>query len=90
MMEVTQRAGLLALAALAVVPGLVITVNAAEPIKAGRKYHNLRYNEDFSYLGDPGKPHVEDLWDLIKWIKLSDEWFLTIGGQGVCQPKVIR
>jgi hypothetical protein len=87
MMGVAQKAGLLVLAALAVVPGLVITVNATEPTKAGPEYHNLWYNEDFSYLGDPGKPSVEDLWGPIKWIRLSDEWFLTIGGQGFVNPR---
>lgn len=49
--------------------------------KAGQKYLNLRYDEDFSYLdGEPGT-YREDLWDPIKNIHLTDDWRLSIGGQ---------
>ena len=54
---------------------------AAEPAKAGPKYLNLRYDEDFSYLGGPDGSYVKDSWDSIKWIPLSDDWHLTLGGQ---------
>ena len=52
----------------------------AEPLP-GPKYHNLRYEEDFSYLdGAPGT-YQEDAWDPLKWIGLGDDWYLTLGGQ---------
>jgi hypothetical protein len=47
----------------------------------GPKYYNLRYDEDFSYLaGEPGT-YREDIWDPLKWIPLTDDWSLTLGGQ---------
>ncbi|MHC4215618.1 MAG: alginate export family protein, partial [Planctomycetota bacterium] len=47
----------------------------------GPKYSNLRYDEDFSYLGGPEDSYKKDFLDPIKWIELGDDWFLTIGGQ---------
>jgi hypothetical protein len=44
-------------------------------------YHNLRFKEDFSYLAGPEDSYIQDIWDPIKWITLSDEWHLTVGGQ---------
>lgn len=60
---------------------ITFEVNAAEPPKAGPEYKDLRYDEDFSYLGSPERPYVTDLWDPIKWIELGDGWHLTLGGQ---------
>ncbi len=54
---------------------------AAEPAKAGPKYFNLRYDEDFSYLSGPDGSYVKDPWDSIKWIPIGDDWHLTLGGQ---------
>lgn len=54
---------------------------AAEPAKAGPKYLNLRYDEDFSYLGDPDGSYVKDPWDPIKWLPIGEDWHLTLGGQ---------
>ena len=61
--------------------GFVATVVAEDTPKAQPKYFNLRYDEDFSYLGDSTGLHEKDLWDPIKWIRLSDDWTLTLGGQ---------
>ncbi len=54
---------------------------AAESAKAGPKYLNLRYDEDFSYLEGPEGSYVKDRWDSIKWIPVGDDWHLTLGGQ---------
>ncbi|KKK85964.1 hypothetical protein LCGC14_2767990, partial [marine sediment metagenome] len=81
-MELRERTVLLvALTVLAVVLGLVSGVSAAESGKAGPKYLNLRYDEDFSYLGGPEGSYVKDPWDSIKWIEIADDWRLTLGGQ---------
>ena len=55
-------------------------VLAKEALK-GPKYHNLRYDEDFSYLVGPEDSYIKDVWDPIKLISLGDEWHLTVGGQ---------
>ena len=47
----------------------------------GPEYSNLRYDEDFSYLGDSEDSYRKDFWDPIKWIDVGDNWFLTLGGQ---------
>jgi len=43
-------------------------------------YKLLRYEEDYSYLKDPGAS--TDFWDPIKYIPLGghDDWYLSIGG----------
>ncbi len=69
------------LTVLAVVLGLVSGVSAAESGKVGPKYLNLRYEEDFSYLGGPEGSYVKDPWDSIKWMPIGDDWHLTLGGQ---------
>lgn len=46
----------------------------------GPKYANLRFEEDFSYLGEPAD-HTGDLWDPIKHIRLNDDWYVSIGGE---------
>jgi hypothetical protein len=56
-------------------------LQASETPAKGPKYLNLRYDEDFSYLAGPSKSYIKDLWDPIKWIELSDDWTLTLGGQ---------
>lgn len=71
--------------------GLVfITVFMASPASsvrgqtdaiAGPKFHNLRYEEDFSYLGGEPGTYRKDIWDPLKWIDLGDDWYLTLGGQ---------
>lgn len=76
-----MTAVLVVLTVLAVVLSLVSGINAAESGKAGPKYLNLRYDEDFSYLGDPASPYEKDFWDSIKWIEIGDDWRLTLGGQ---------
>jgi hypothetical protein len=48
---------------------------------SGPKYSNLRYDEDFSYLGGSEDSYTKDIWDPIKWINFGDDWFLTVGGQ---------
>jgi hypothetical protein len=61
--------------------GFSVGYCAGEEVLPGPKYSNLRYDEDFSYLaGEPGS-YVEDRWDRIKWMEVSDGWFLTLGGQ---------
>ena len=45
------------------------------------KFRNLRYEEDFSYLGGEAGTYKEDMWDPLKWIDLGDDWHLTLGGQ---------
>ncbi len=56
-------------------------LQAGETPAKGPKYFNLRYDEDFSYLAGPSESYIKDLWDPIKWIELSDDWTLTLGGQ---------
>lgn len=55
--------------------------DAVGPPRTGPEYQNLRYDEDFSYLGGPKGSYVEDFWNPIKWISLGDGWHLTLGGQ---------
>lgn len=80
-LEVTQKNILLFLTILLIIAAFSINSNAAEPAKAGPKYLNLRYDEDFSYLGDPTASYESAPWDSVKWIKLNDDWHLTLGGQ---------
>ncbi|MHC4464424.1 MAG: alginate export family protein [Planctomycetota bacterium] len=61
--------------------GFLSDVSAEEQAKAAPEYLNLRYDEDFSYLGGPESSYVKDPWDPIKWIPIGDEWHLTLGGQ---------
>jgi hypothetical protein len=44
-------------------------------------YKLLRYEEDYSYLKDPGRR--TDFWDPIKYIPLwgRDDWYVTLGGE---------
>lgn len=51
------------------------------PAKAGPKYLDLRYDEDFSYLGAESGSYREDYFDPIKYIELADNWHLTLGGE---------
>ncbi len=46
----------------------------------GPKYLNLRYDEDFSYLDGPSGSYQPDLFDPIKWIRLTDDLTLSLGG----------
>lgn len=48
--------------------------------RPGPKYYNLRYNEDFSYLDGPEGSYQEDFLDPIKWMHLTDDLTLTVGG----------
>jgi hypothetical protein len=50
------------------------------PPKPGPKYLALRYDEDFSYLDGPPGSYEPDLFDPIKWIHLTDDLTLTLGG----------
>jgi Alginate export len=49
--------------------------------KAGPKFLDLRYNEDFSYLDGAEGTYQEDYFDSIKNIHLDDDWTLSIGGE---------
>ncbi len=69
------------LVALAMFFSMCIGVGAAEAGKAGPKFKNLRYDEDFSYLGGGEGSYIADPWDSVKWIPLGDDWHLTLGGQ---------
>jgi hypothetical protein len=73
----TLFAGLTVLLVLLVCASVV----KAQGTAAGPKYMNLRYDEDFSYLGDTPGQYEEDFWDPIKWIPVADDWHLTLGGQ---------
>ena len=68
------------LTVLSILLGCVSVVQAQETA-ASPKYMNLRYDEDFSYLGDAAGQYEEDFWDPIKWIPVADAWHLTLGGQ---------
>ena len=47
----------------------------------GPGYKNVRYDEDFSYLGGAPGTYQTDAWDPLKWMDLGDDWYLTLGGQ---------
>ncbi len=51
------------------------------PPKAGPKYLDLRYDEDFSYLEGPPDSFVPDFFDPIKNVEFGDDWRLTLGGE---------
>jgi len=59
------------------------TAEVAKPVqpKAGPKYFDLRYDEDFSYLDGPSDSYKADFFDPIKNIDLGDDWRLTLGGE---------
>lgn len=48
--------------------------------KRGPKYLSFRFNEDFSYLDGPAGSYEKDFFDPIKWIHLTDDLTLTLGG----------
>lgn len=73
-----MEAVLLCILILVCFSGIVLAADSAKP---GPSYQNLRYNEDFSYLDGPEGSYVTDRWDPIKWIALSEDWHLTLGGQ---------
>lgn len=54
--------------------------DTGEPMP-GPKYFNLRFDEDFSYLGGDEGSYQSDFWDPIKHIRLDDDWSLSIGGE---------
>ena len=66
---------------------LVVTITATSQLQAQQvppkepTYHNLRYEEDFSYLDGPEDSYIQDIWNPIKWIAIGDDWHLTLGGQ---------
>lgn len=57
-----------------------VTETTDKPL-AGPKYLNLRYDEDFSYLDGPEGSYQEDFFDPIKWIHITDDLTLTLGGE---------
>jgi len=65
------------------IPQTPETAVAAEPVqpKAGPKYLDLRYDEDFSYLEGPPESFTSDVFDPIKNIDLGDDWRLSLGGE---------
>ena len=44
-------------------------------------YMDLRYDEDFSYLDGPEGSYAKDFFDPIKWIRITDDLTLSIGGE---------
>jgi hypothetical protein len=71
----------LGLVVLLLAVALAGSAHGQEEALAGPKCQNLRYDEDFSYLdGEPGT-YKEDIWDPLKWLRLADDWHLTLGGQ---------
>jgi hypothetical protein len=64
------------------VPGASAAGNSQDAAaKSGPKYHNLRWNEDFSYLdGDPDS-YESDFFDPFKYIHLDPDWTLSLGGE---------
>lgn len=44
-------------------------------------YLDLRFDEDYSYLDGPPGSYQPDLFDPIKWIHLTDDLTLTVGGE---------
>lgn len=53
----------------------------AEPPPPPPKYLDLRYDEDYSYLDGPEGSYTKDIFDPIKWIHITDDLTLTIGGE---------
>lgn len=66
---------------LSIAAGYGGAVRGQDGAPAGPKFHNLRYEEDFSYLGGETGTYSQDVWDPLKWIDLGDDWRLTLGGQ---------
>ncbi|MCH7526111.1 MAG: alginate export family protein [Planctomycetes bacterium] len=64
-------------------PMVLAQEQAADPgeVMPGPKYFNLRFDEDFSYLGADEGSYQSDFWDPIKHIRLDDDWSLSIGGE---------
>ena len=58
----------------------VAVVEQAETPLPGPKYLGLRYDEDFSYLAGEAGSYKEDFADPVKYIRLDDDWSLTVGG----------
>jgi hypothetical protein len=56
---------------------------AESPEVTDHTYHNLRYEDDFSYLADPSKR--TDTWDRLKFVPITDGpyglSYLSIGGE---------
>ncbi|MHC5090120.1 MAG: hypothetical protein ACYSOJ_00605 [Planctomycetota bacterium] len=71
----------------------VVAITAASQLQAQHApprepaYHNLRYEEDFSYLDGPEDSYLQDIWNPIKWIAIGDDWHLTFDSYGfqACQ-----
>lgn len=62
---------------------LVIGVQLAPPVLAGERPapQELRFDEDWSVLAEPGALAGRDPFDSVKWIALGDEAALSLGGQ---------
>src|SRR5207245_481706 len=68
---------------------VVVTLLASAPLTHAQTtrlpspppYQLLRFEEDYRYLRDPGRP--SDLWDPLKCIALNDAatWYLSLGGE---------
>lgn len=61
-------------------PAETSTTSVADEFLRGPTYHTLRYNDDFSYLDGPEGSYRKDFFDPIKWIHLTDDLTLTLGG----------
>lgn len=54
----------------------------AEPLSLrGPSYGKHSWEDDFSYLEGPPGSYKPDLFDPIKWIKLDQNWRLSLGGE---------
>lgn len=61
----------------------VVTETADTPPAPLRRprYAPLRFNDDFSYLEGPEGSYEPDFFDPIKWIRLDDDFVLSLGGE---------
>jgi hypothetical protein len=66
----------------ALLPLLVLAVPGQESgPQPGPQYLNLRYDEDFSYLGGEPGSYRDDLFDPVKYVPLGEDLHLTLGGE---------
>jgi hypothetical protein len=62
---------------------LIIALSVAPQANAGERpgYRDLRFDEDWSVLADPGALASRDFFDAAKWIALGGDAALSLGGQ---------
>ncbi|MEE9296386.1 MAG: alginate export family protein [Phycisphaerae bacterium] len=64
-----------------VVAGVALSSARAQDDQPGPKFLNLRFDEDFSYLDGEEGSYIADRSDLLKNIRLGDDWRLDLGGE---------